>query len=95
MLSLSALSINRRPAGPGTPAAVPGTIALAAFTRDRVIFDSGAAFGLAETIVPLSGSGTPAQIIQPAPSALTTGARPRRLGPMSRQATPTGSGAAG
>ena len=64
MLSLSAFSINRRPAGPGTPAAVPGTIALAAFTRDRVIFDSGAAFGLAETIVPLSGSGTPAQIIQ-------------------------------
>ncbi|MFZ1727464.1 MAG: hypothetical protein WAU13_12490, partial [Albidovulum sp.] len=64
MLSLSALTISQRRVGSSTPGPLHGTISLTSFSRDRVIFDSGAGFGLAETIVPLSGTASPAQVIQ-------------------------------
>lgn len=64
MITLSAITIDQRRAGPAGPAPNLGTVSITAFSRDRVIFDSGAGFGRASADVPLSGSGTAGEIVQ-------------------------------
>ncbi len=62
MISPSALSVNMAPArhAPITPA----VLTLAAFSRDRTIFDSGAGFGRASTDIPLSGAAPSGAVIE-------------------------------
>lgn len=64
MISLSALTLQNRPVGTAGPGPQPGSVSLTAFSRDRTLFDSGAAVGLAEADIPLSGSGTEGEIVQ-------------------------------
>jgi len=63
MISLSSISIATR-SGRGAPAAPLGSITVAAFSRDRTLFDSGAAFGRNIASVPLSGTGSPGEIVE-------------------------------
>ncbi len=60
-LSLSLQNSNSRPATVLPPSNV---VSLAAFSRDRTLFDSGAGFGRTVASVPLSGNGTAGQIVQ-------------------------------
>lgn len=63
--------------GAAPPAATPspgGAIALAAFSRDRALFDGGAAFGRAEAAVPLRGTATPGAAVEA--RAVTEGGEP-------------------
>ena len=64
MILLSALTLGQRQAGTSGAGPLPGTISLAAFSRDRVIFDSGAGFGLAAATIPLAGVGTAGKVVQ-------------------------------
>lgn len=40
------------------------TISIANFSRDRTLFDSGAAFGRSEAVVPVSGTGTAGETVE-------------------------------
>ena len=64
------------PAGGDAPPPAPsaGTVALDAFSRDRTLFDGGAAFGRAEARVPLSGTGTAGRGVEA--RAVTEGGAP-------------------
>ncbi|MGB3313152.1 MAG: LamG-like jellyroll fold domain-containing protein [Albidovulum sp.] len=64
MLSLSSLSLRATRPGQSGPGPQPGSVSIAGFSRDRTIFDSGAAFGLAAADVPLAGGGTAGQVVQ-------------------------------
>lgn len=64
MISLSSLSFRGSRPGTSGPAPQPVNVTLAAFSRDRTIFDSGAGIGLAVADVPLSGTGTPGQTVE-------------------------------
>ena len=64
MISLSSVTLNLRPSGASGPGPLPGTVSVAAFSRDRTIFDSGAGVGLAEADIPLSGTGTAGEVVQ-------------------------------
>ena len=65
MISLSALSLTDTRVGDGSAQTLPtGSVSLAAFSADRVIFDSGAALGQSQADVPLSGTGTAGEVIQ-------------------------------
>lgn len=63
MISPSSLSLVRS-SGRGFPAPALGTIAIAAFSRDRTLFDSGAGFARNSADVPLSGTGSPGETVQ-------------------------------
>lgn len=63
MISLSSLTIATR-SDRGAPAAPLGSVAVAAFSRDRTLFDSGAAFGRNIATVPLTGTGSPGKIVE-------------------------------
>lgn len=63
MISLASIS-TAAPTGRGTPAPPLGTVAVASFSRDGSLFDSGAAFGRNIATVPLSGTGTPGEIVE-------------------------------
>ncbi|HQU70146.1 MAG TPA: hypothetical protein PLI43_18405 [Albidovulum sp.] len=63
MISLSSLTFATR-SDRGAPAAPLGSIAVAAFSRDRTLFDSGAAFGRNTASVPLTGTGSPGKIVE-------------------------------
>lgn len=64
MITLSALSTDHRRPGNPQPGPPSGTLSLTPFSSDRVIFDSGAGFGLSEAIIPLAGSGTAGEVVQ-------------------------------
>lgn len=64
MITLSALTIDPRRVGGSTPAPNLGSVTLASFSADRVIFDSGAGVGLAEADIPLSGTSTAGEVVQ-------------------------------
>lgn len=64
MITLSALTIDQRQAGGDAPAPNLGSVTLASFSADRVIFDSGAGFGLAEAEIQLSGTATAGEVVQ-------------------------------
>ncbi|OYX42425.1 MAG: hypothetical protein B7Z02_12010 [Rhodobacterales bacterium 32-67-9] len=64
MISLSAVTFTQRPPGNSGPGPLPGTVSVAAFSRDRTIFDSGAGFGLAAAEIPLSGAGTAGEVVE-------------------------------
>ena len=64
MISPSSLSLGStrpRQSGPGPQ---PGNVSLTGFSRDRTIFDSGAAFALAAADIPLSGGGTAGEVVE-------------------------------
>jgi len=63
MITLSALTIDQRQAGGDAPAPNLGSVTLASFSADRVIFDSGAGFGLAEAEIQLSGTATAGEVV--------------------------------
>jgi hypothetical protein len=63
MFSFS-LSLQRSELLASTPAAPTKIVTLNALSRDRALFDSGAAFGRAEASVPFAGSGTAGEIVQ-------------------------------
>lgn len=63
MISLSSISTTA-PSRRGTPSGPSGTVSVTAFSRDRTLFDSGASFGRNSAEVPLSGSGTPGEIVE-------------------------------
>lgn len=63
MISLASISTSA-PIGRGAPALPSGTVAVTAFSRDGTLFDSGAAFGRNIASVPLSGTGTPGEIVE-------------------------------
>jgi hypothetical protein len=63
MISLSSFTIATR-SDRGAPAAPLGSVAVAAFSRDRTLFDSGAALGRGTASVPLTGTGTPGEIVE-------------------------------
>lgn len=65
MLSLSSISTARAARPPMVSAPPPtGSVSVADFSRDRTLFDSGAAFGLDVADVPLAGTATPGQTVQ-------------------------------
>ena len=64
MITLSALTLDQRPAGSSSPGPAPGTISISGFSRDRTIFDSGAGFGRALADIPLHGGGTAGEIVE-------------------------------
>lgn len=64
MISPSAVTLNLKPAGASGPGPLPGAVSVAAFSRDRTIFDSGAGFGLVAAEIPLSGAGTAGEVVQ-------------------------------
>lgn len=59
-------SLSLQPTNPKAGVVVPpaGQVTLTALSRDRSLFDSGAAFGRAVATVPLSGTGTAGEIVQ-------------------------------
>ncbi len=59
---------------PPPPPPVGDAIALRAFSRDRTLFDGGAAFGRAEAEVPLAGTATPGRGVEA--RAVTEGGLP-------------------
>lgn len=62
-----AIGIALTPQTAARPGVIPspgGAIALAAFSRDRTLFDGGAAFGRAEAAVPLRGTATPGAAVE-------------------------------
>jgi hypothetical protein len=63
MFSLS-LSLTQSNPKASTPPPPSGTVSLAAFSRDKTLFDSGAGFGRAVAQVPLSGAGTAGEVVQ-------------------------------
>ncbi len=63
MLSFS-LSLQRANGRTAILPPPPNTVSLTAFSRDRTLFDSGAAFGRNQAAVPLSGTGTAGMIVQ-------------------------------
>ena len=64
MITLSALTLDQRPAGRPSPGPNLGSVSVAAFSRDRTIFDSGAGFGLAQADITLQGAGTAGETVQ-------------------------------
>lgn len=65
MISLSSISLTEaRGAGGSVPPLPTRTVTLAAFSADRVVFDSGAAIGQSQADVPLSGTGTAGDVVQ-------------------------------
>lgn len=64
MITLSALTLGQRPLGSSSPGPAPGAVSIAAFSRDRTIFDSGAGFGRAQADIPLRGGGTAGEVVQ-------------------------------
>lgn len=64
MISLSSLTVQAVAPRHSGPSPQPGLITLAAFSRDRTIFDSGAGIGLSSADVPLSGTGSPGQAVE-------------------------------
>jgi len=64
MLSLSALMLSGRPSGTVTTLPDPGQVTIAAFSRDRTIFDSGAGIGQSAALVPLTGGGTAGETVE-------------------------------
>ncbi len=60
------LSLALQSSKPKSPVVAPpsGVVTLAAFSRDRCLFDSGAGFGRSTALVPLSGTGTVGEIVQ-------------------------------
>lgn len=63
MISLSSISVAA-PTGRGVPAQPLGTVAVTGFSRDGTLFDSGAAFGRNIATMPLSGTGTPGEVVE-------------------------------
>jgi hypothetical protein len=63
MISLSSLSITQG-SGRGTPPVPLGTVSVAAFSRDRTLFDSGAAFGRNTADIALTGTGSAGEVVQ-------------------------------
>lgn len=63
MISLSSLSVLRRE-GHGTPPVATGTVSIANFSRDRTLFDSGAALGQNSADIAIHGTGTAGEVIQ-------------------------------
>ncbi|WP_347311601.1 LamG-like jellyroll fold domain-containing protein [Defluviimonas sp. SAOS-178_SWC] len=64
MISLSAVTLYLNPKRASGPGPAPGAVSLAAFSRDRTLFDSGAGFDLAMADIPLSGTGTAGEVVQ-------------------------------
>lgn len=60
------LSLAIQPTSPRSGMVTPpvGQVTLAALSRDRSLFDLGAAFGRAAATVPLTGTGTAGEIVQ-------------------------------
>ncbi len=63
MISLSSISLGQG-SGRGTPPQPLGNVSINSFSRDRAVFDSGAGFGRNVADVPLTGGGSPGEIVQ-------------------------------
>ncbi|MCB2136841.1 MAG: hypothetical protein KDE08_12995 [Rhodobacteraceae bacterium] len=64
MISLAALTPGHRPVPTSGPGPQPGAIAITAFSRDRIVFDSGTGFGRATADIPLSGTATAGMAVE-------------------------------